>query len=220
MQRLDAEDWAALVSRLPFEDAGRLGLASKAVGEAVRRGQEAWAARAMREAVLLTVLYVSAAGALTAAYDQLDRVVVRSEPTSDGYRLSARGQPVAHVPRRMYVHEFPRFCERAAGLDAARLWRVESFQAFAPAVAATLPLGWVGVVREAPGVLAWLETRVATNVTTAGGHAVVPRDTWADLLQRHARLFVAMRTGTPRRQRGRRARRWTKVAPEKKGTPG
>lgn len=101
----------------------------------------------------------------------------------------------------MYVHEFPQLWCRLLG--DSTVYRVETYLAFEPHVAATLPIAFVTTLPEAPDLDVWLDSRMTTNV--------LGRDDWHSVFQTPARFFVCLRTGGPRRQRGRRAKRWTKV---------
>lgn len=116
---------------------------------------------------------------------------VDSIPTPTGYVVRC-GNFAIHTSRRMYVHEFPAFC----GVVAPGSLSADSFLAFPPKVARTLPIPPHGT----PDVVVWAESRLHTGHPT---HQAI---------QMHARFFVNFRTGPPKRQRGRRARRWTKVA--------
>lgn len=173
-QRLAHADALALVEAAP--QPGRL-------AHALETARCLWAAQAMQHARLVTRL-LGNDGAMT---------WVHSIPTPTGYLLLLRRAGAddlhLHAPRRMYVHEFPRFiCD-------SQWCRADSFLAFPLDIARTLPIPLCGE----PDLVIWTDSRLGT---TAPAHATI---------QLHARFFVNFRTGRPTRQRGRRARRWTKV---------
>lgn len=211
MHRLEPEEWAHVVGKLSYEDTDALKLSGSVPLCTLQSAQQLWMCRAVDAAQLVTVVHISGDPVTRAVDSAMARVVVTSTPTPRGYILRRDGCSL-DVPRRLYAHAFPRFCCDALR-NPGRLWRIESFLAFAPEVASTLPIGWAGSVPEVPGIVTWIEARVATNVTLPGGFDVHARSEWPSAFQRHARFFVGMRVGRPRRQRGRRARRWTKVRP-------
>ena len=187
MNTLSAEAWVHIIRFLPYADALALRASSAALAHTIRAAQKVWVDRAMNLASLVVHAYVDTSRA--------DLVV---EPTPTGYRVGD-----AHMPRRTFVHEFPSLACRSS---AGELHRVESYVAFPPDVSCTLPLGLMGRVERAHGLDVWVETRLASNV----GDMYSP-DQWPAVFQRHARFLVALRTGGPKRHRGRRTRRWTKV---------
>lgn len=190
MHRLEPSEWTHVLAHLPTEDAAALALTSPALTLTLKKAQSLRMTRAVQTARLVTVLHTS----------QGAREVVVSAPAS----------PAAHsvgdllLPRRLFVHGFPEVCLHALGTRP--LCHVESFLAFEAAQAHTLPLVWAAPVQEAPGLLPWLHSRLSTYM-----HSQDPRD-WRAVLRIHARFFVGCRTGLPRRQRGRRMQRWTKLA--------
>lgn len=111
----------------------------------------------------------------------INRVIV-SVPTKDGYMVDG-----THVSRRMYVHEFPRMCmQHTVGMGQ---WHAESHLCFDR-----------GAVPAAFRSFRW------ADVSTMHAEAQ-----WFGVFQRHARFYVGWRVGPPRRHRGRRAQRWSKV---------
>lgn len=177
-------DWVHILAHLSHADVTACKLADPRVTYDLHRAETSWMLHAIDRAKLVTVLR----GGGT-------RVFVVT-PTREGYTVN--GMPIS---RRVFVHEFPRMC--MAALDGAdELGSIESCLCFEPGMARTLGLP------EADGATAWGGLRMRTNV----GPLFARRD-WPGLLQQHARFFVGWRVGPPKRQRGRRARRWTKVIP-------
>lgn len=180
MQRLAPQEWVPVFERLAHADA--LSLLEAPADDRVRHALETarvlWTAQAMQHAWLVTML---------------DGLRVDSTPTPTGYVLRC-GAFAIHTTRRMYVHEFPAFCAVAA----PQCQRAESFLAFPPEIARTLPLP-LPARHDQHDVVVWADSRLHTAQPTH------------DALQMHARFFVNFRTGAPKKQRGRRARRWTKV---------
>lgn len=200
------EELVPIVSHLRFGDAAALKLASASLGQAVLQAQKLWAAQAMLHARLVTVAHTSGGRSVVVVTPHQNHYVVR------------HANSALQVSRRMLVHEFPKVC--MLGLkNTDTLWRVESCLAFEPHISQTLPLGLVGLpdlpglpgLPGLPELETWAETRLGTNVTLPGPLQLYPEAEWPSVFQRHARFFVGMRTDAPRRQRGRRARRWTKV---------
>lgn len=194
MHRLAPQEWVPVFERLRHVDA-------LALVEAAGRGEKhdderaglaltletartLWTAQAMQRAWLVTVLGGHGGGQALLRVDSI--------PTPTGYVLRC-GDFEIHTSRRTYVHEFPAFCAVAA----PHAHRADSFLAFPPDVARTLPIPST----EDTGVVVWADTRLETTHPAP------------ETIQLHARFFVNFRTGPPRRQRGRRARRWTKVDP-------
>jgi len=105
-------------------------------------------------------------------------------PHERGYRING-----AYVPRRFFVHVFAQF------LETYPADQLTSMLAFDQETGRSVPLS----------------SRAAlvgdTMVGWPGSRLVTP--THAAIL--HARLFVCMRLGMPKRQRGRRAARWSKI---------
>ena len=183
---MDADAWVHVLRRLPAADHRALALAVPGVGLAVR----AWAHDAKRLAKLVTF----ADGSMMAS----------ATPSTTGYVVDTRGVlPTFHSPRRMFVHQYALAVGLAAAGQAASPRRLTSVLAFDQAVARAVPLPGPVVL---PGTreVTWPASKVST---TLGGNPVVP------VARQHARFYLSMRLDPPRRLRGRRARRWTKVAP-------
>lgn len=191
MHRLTHNEWFHVMRHLSFSDAVALQNACQhcpRVRDVIMLAQDACTAHAIHtEARLVTRLFGEAGDVLT----------VVTTPREADYLVGGR-----LVQRRMYVHDFPRACLALAG---GALVRVESFLAFQPHVVSTLHIDPVTRVECEGG-----ETLVGWPGTTLGStlYSQDPRD----VLQRHARFYVQLRVRPgPKRQRGRRARRWTKV---------
>lgn len=181
MQRLAPQHWIPVFERLRCVDA--MSLLEAPVTHADRHALETaralWTSRAMQRAWLVTLLD----GGLR----------VDSIPTPSGYVLRC-GAFEIHASRRMYVHEFPEFC----AVVAPQCQHADSFLAFPPEVARTLPI-FAADRDDLTDVALWTDSRLHTAQPTR------------EAIQAHARFFVNFRTGPPKKQRGRRARRWTKV---------
>lgn len=187
MQRLGVEEWAHVLDKLPSRDAAALQLSSRALAPTLRRAQTLRLARSMQVARLVTILYTSG-----------DPVVVVSTPSAARYSVG----PLL-LPRRLYAHAFPEVCLHAVH-NVPR--RIDSYLAFERQLADTLPLAWAPPPPPAAGMALWTHSRFSTPI-----HSADPHD-WRAVLRIHARYHVGCRTGLPRRHRGRRARRWTKVS--------
>ena len=118
MNRLNTEDWGALVQHLSYADTTSLELASAACRPLVHRARLRWARLAMLEASLVTVAHV-----IPHEHADSVRCTLTSTPVPDGYVLSD-GTNTVHVSRRMYVHDFPRLCCLLVG-SPYKLRRIE-----------------------------------------------------------------------------------------------
>lgn len=207
MHRLGPEEWAHVLGKLSAADAATLRRCSRDLAPALHRAQQLRTTRLILQARLVTVVHfgVDGTGAVGRAV-----VVVTPTParhyTVTTVEAARPGPPhsLPPCPRRLFAHAFPEICLRAVR-GAARLWRVDSFLAFDADAAHTLPLTWAEPVGSPASrqLYPWLDSRLSTPVYAA--------EDWKGVFQRHARYFVGFRTGLPRRQRGRRTRRWTKV---------
>ena len=152
----------------------------------VRPAVVVWAHQVKRLAKLVTFVDGGVAGIAT--------------PTDLGYTVDTRGVlPTFHSPRRLFVHQYALAVAMAAGAGGRTL---TSMLAFEQSVARSVPLpNAVSLEND----VAWPSSRVATRLGDVGD--VLPA------ARQHARFFLSMRLQAPRRLRGRRARRWTKVAP-------
>jgi hypothetical protein len=182
MQALGPRHWAAIFAKTDNSDAETF---SQAVGSpAVLAGRALWHRQALMQACFAILIEREGASPLV-------RLV---QPTTDGYTIEG-----TLVPRRMFVHAFPRL----VGGGAPGLRRVTACMAFQPEVARTLPSErmhpWRGLV-------------VCSDL---GPMTMRSRDAaaWPTLLLALAACIVARRVGPPTRQRGRRRRNWTKVSP-------
>ena len=198
MPMLPPEAWVPVLRLLEHRDAVALRSASPAMRVAIRAAHKLWAEEAMQLARMVVHVHCGE----EADGEPLELTVT---PVPGGYTVGDQ-----HVARRLFVHEFPRVC-CAAMPHPHRLWRVESFLAFTPEVARTLPLGMMGAVQCSKGLVVWEETRLASAVTMPGPVQLYAPEQWPAIFQRHARFLVALRVGGPKRHRTRRARRWTKV---------
>ena len=136
---------------------------------------------------------------------------ILAKPTANGYVVNG-----VHVSRRMFVHEVPMMCMGAVRADTsnARVLRVDSYLAFncpGGAWKPVLPDTDVDWCADA-GVYVWRDSLLSSPVVQ-GVVQLHSRDEWPVVFQRHARVFLAHRLRAPRRDRGRRRRRWTKVCP-------
>jgi len=181
-----------ILGHLSHADINALKLADPRVTRDLRTAVVSWTTRAIMQAKLVTVLQGK------------KPFVVVVVPLVNGYLVNG-----TFVSRRTFVHELPRICLAGLG-DAPDLCCIESCMCFERGVARTLGFG--GTVQEVDGAIAWCGPRMRTNVG-----ALFRRHEWPMLIQRHARFYVNWRVGPPKRQRGRRARRWTKVTPHAGG---
>lgn len=149
----------------------------------VRMAVVAWAHQVKRLAKLVTFADGCVVGIAT--------------PTDEGYTVDTRGVlPTFHSPRRMFVHQYALAVAMAAGAGGRTL---TSMLAFDQAVARSVPLPNADPLGDD---VTWPSSRITTRLGD-----VLPA------ARQHARFYLAMRLQPPRRHRGRRARRWTKVAP-------
>jgi hypothetical protein len=182
---LAPSDWVGVLAKLANADARALLDAAEGhdarLAHTLHAAHRLWVASALANAHMVSVL---------------GGVTVHTAPTPEGYTLRC-GPLATHTSRRMFVHDFPRFCAACCTQAPAH---IDSYLAFTPDVARTLPLDDGGGVAGVRGVVAWAQTRLRTALLS------YPEGT-----QAHASFLVGVRVGAPRRQRGRRARRWTKV---------
>lgn len=195
------EHWVHVLPHMPFASTTNLKLVGARLGQVVARAQSLWVDEAMHRARLVTLAYVTKNG---------HRIAFVSIPTPTGYTIQVIFGPhkteTHEVERRMYVHDFPAICCKALA-KSSKVWRVETYLAFQPQVAMTLPVAFVTNLPEIEDPLdIWVDSRMRTSLMQPDSH-----EERSSTFQRHARFFVTLRVGPVKRHRGRRARRWTKV---------